>query len=183
MNRFNSLLRLFLLFTLAVFILIFFYVGLYSPREQQLLRLQTELETLENSLQKLTAQKNTLASKQLPAPTPSLPSELVNAFPKEDEIEILLSEWTRESQKLGIHFIRFKPLQEKELPPLVEMPIEIAIEGTFDQILNFFQIVTSQKRKVLISSVDLSKPRSENSVYLILANAKATTYRQQGSQP
>ena len=93
MTSLSAIIRLFLLFVLAVFVLLFFYVGLYSPKDQRVSSLGQETQQLEQKLVALRNQRQQL-SETLPQKTKStvdIPHELLSSFPQEEDIPALLS--------------------------------------------------------------------------------------------
>ena len=179
MTSLSSIIRLFLLFVLAVFILLFFYVGLYSPKDQRVASLEQETQQLEQKLLALRNQRQQL-SQALPKkekPALDIPQEILSSLPAEEDIPSLLSEWTKEGKKIGIEFLLFKPLEEKEMVNLIEMPIEITLRGTFNQTLGFFTYLSKFKRKILISNIEMTRPEKKEGIYVVSTHALATTFR------
>lgn len=185
MTSLSAIIRLFFLFVLAIFILLFFYVGLYSPKEQRLAALSQEVGQLEQKLISLRTQRQKLTETTQKKTTPPLdiPQEILNSFPEEDDIPKLLSTWTKEGKKMGIEFLLFKPLEEKDGQPLTEMPIEITLRGTFDQTLEFFTYLSKLKRKILISNIEMTRPEKKEGIYVISTHALATTFRKGEKNP
>lgn len=179
MNRLSSLMRLFLLFILAIIIVLFFYVGIYLPKEEILTTLIEDLNTLEKEIVTLKNQHKDLSSEivQKQSELPRIPQELLNSAAPTDDIPELLSQWTKEGKKLGIEVLVFKPLEEKTFGQLTEMPIAITLRGTFHQTLSFFNFLSQSDRKILISNIDMSKPEKKENTYVISTHAIATTFR------
>ena len=179
MTSLSAIIRLFLLFVLAVFLLLFFYIGLYSPKEQRVTALEQEAQQLEQKLSALKSQRQQL-SETLPKKTKSaldIPQEILASFPEEDDIPSLLSTWTKEGKKMGIEFLLFKPVEEKDMGNLIEMPIEITLRGTFNQTLGFFTYLAKFKRKILISNIEMTRPEKKEGTYVVSTHALATTFR------
>ncbi len=179
MTSLSSIIRLFLLFVLAVFILLFFYVGLYSPKDKRVSFLEQEVRQFEQKLMTLRRERQQLSDafpKKI-RPVLDIPQEILTSFPQEDDIPTLLSVWTKEGKKMGIEFLLFKPLEEKEIGSLIEMPIEITLRGTFNQTLNFFTYLSRFKRKILISNIDMTRPEKKEGIYVVSTHALATTFR------
>ncbi|MBI3018650.1 MAG: type 4a pilus biogenesis protein PilO [Deltaproteobacteria bacterium] len=179
MTSLSAIIRLFLLFVLAIFILLFFYIGLYSPKEQRVSGLEQETQQLEQKLIALRNQRQQLSEARPKKIKSSLeiPLDILNSFPEEDDIPSLLSAWTKEGKKMGIEFLLFKPLEEKEMERLVEMPIEITLRGTFSQTLDFFTYLSKFKRKILISNIEMTRPEKKEGLYVVSTHALATTFR------
>ena len=78
---------------------------------------------------------------------------------------------------MGIEFLLFKPLEEKEMVNLIEMPIEITLRGTFNQTLGFFTYLSKFKRKILISNIEMTRPEKKEGIYVVSTHALATTFR------
>ena len=87
MSSLSSLIRLFLLFILAIFILLFFYVGLYSPKEKNISALQKDTQLLEQKLLSLKQKQSSLKEAPMPQKRSTLdvPLELINSFPSTNE--------------------------------------------------------------------------------------------------
>ena len=78
---------------------------------------------------------------------------------------------------MGIEFLLFKPVEEKEMGNLIEVPIEITLRGTFNQTLNFFTYLAKFKRKILISDIEMTRPEKKEGLYVVSTHALATTFR------
>lgn len=184
MRKLASTLRLSLLVIIGVFMLLFFYMGIYLPKQQHLTALENETATLEKRLLSLKQQQKKMKSKrQVRQDVPlDVPASVIAKFPSTNDMPELLTTWTAEGQKRGVEFLLFKPLAERprgslEQGSLIEMPIQITIQGTFHQTLRFFEYLDSLERKVTLSKIKMKNPKKKRGEYVISTDATIITYR------
>ena len=181
MNPVSSIIRLFLLFILGIFILLFFYIGLYLPKREGLTSLESQVPPLEQKILSLKQEKTRLASQVIDKkPVIDVPESLMKEFPRRDDMPDLLSAWAQKGKSMGIEFLLFEPLQEVEVGPLIEMPIQLTLRGTYHQTLSFFNYLSSQERKILLSQIQMTEPQKRAGEFVISTHATVTTFRRGG---
>lgn len=181
MTKLSALIRLLLLFAMAVFILLFFYFGVFVPKDERVKSLLSEVESLEKKASGLRQQKKEIQSSAPRLTTsPDIPKDILASAPQIDDTPELLSKWTKQGKSLRLEFLLFKPAEEKPLGPLIEMPIAIKLRGTFDQTLQFLRYLSTGERKILISDIDMSRPEKREGNYVISTQAVVTAFRKQG---
>ncbi|MCF6776955.1 type 4a pilus biogenesis protein PilO [Thiotrichales bacterium 19X7-9] len=92
---------------------------------------------------------------------------MLKQLPNDNEIPSLIEEMTDNAFSAGLEFHLIKPLEIKERAFYRELPIEVVVEGTYNQIGRFVGSIASMPR--LITIKDFTLKRSINSRRLILS--------------
>lgn len=177
MTPLSSTIRLVLIFFLGIFLLLFYYLGIHSPKKQSHDALQKEIQESEGKILALKQQLESARQQLQQEEKIDIPDSLLNQLSIKDDTAELLSTFSEQGKKMGIEFLLFKPLEEQTTGPLIEMPIAIQLRGTFPQILEFFRYLSQFQRKILISNVEMSQPQKRGEIYLISTDALMTTFR------
>jgi len=180
MTPLSSTIRLILIFFLGLFLLLFYHLGIHSPKRQSQEALQKEIQESEGKIVSLKRELESAKLQLREEEKIEIPANLLNQLPLKDDTAELLSTFSIEGKKMGIEFLLFKPLEEQLTGPVIEMPIEIQLRGTFPQILEFFRYLSQFQRKILISNVEMSRPEKRGKTYLISTSGTMTTFRQSG---
>ena len=155
-----------------------YYYVVYADQEEKL-----TADT--NTLQTLTKQVNELRVKveekaKFEKRLQELEDERKKALtflpdePQTDELSIELNRRAKQSQ------IRVsKMAQQQEIPMgfYARVPIALNLEGTFHQLVIFFNLISEMKRIVNISDVSFTDPQRRDGQVYLRATALATTYR------
>jgi len=181
MRQLSSTIRLILIFVLGVFIALFFYIGLYMPKVQRIAVMNEDVEAARRSILALKQQIGKLKrTTDFPEMSQEVSPGLLKQFPSKNDLHELLTNWSKQGQKLGIDVLLFEPQKEKPMGPLIEMPIKMTVKGSFHQTLEFFRYLTTQDRKLIISKLEMKKPEKRKGYYVISTNTIITTYRRTG---
>ena len=141
-------------------ILIFvFYQYLFSPinerkealqKDQDSLRTQiaTEERTIRN-LPKFRAEVKALES---------LRETALSQLPYKNEIDGLLESITTLARESGLEVLRFAPGEEQVKDFYAEVPVQLDFDGTFSQLMTFFDELSRLSRIVSVSSITVKDP-------------------------
>ncbi|HJV35815.1 type 4a pilus biogenesis protein PilO [Geomonas sp.] len=151
---------------------------LYRPRMNELNALQGRLDDLQKQIQ-----DNRRIANNLPrykAEFEQLKVDLDNALtelPNQKEIPSLLTSISSAGKGAGLDFLLFKPRPEVPKDFYAEVPVDIAVSGTFFNVADFFVAVSRLPRIVNINNVVFADIRNVNGRSFVRVNCLATTFR------
>ena len=168
--------------TLLVLVLILegaaLFYGLCLPRTQELSSLQAKLDDLQKQIQ-----ENKRIANNLPrykSEYEQLKRDLDNALtelPNQKEIPSLLTSISNLGKGAGLDFLLFRPKPEVPKDFYAEVPVDIAVSGTFYNVADFFVAVANLPRIVNINNVSFSDIKSSGGRTTLKVNCLATTFR------
>ncbi|HBG08259.1 MAG: pilus assembly protein PilO [Geobacteraceae bacterium GWC2_58_44] len=154
------------------------FYALHQPRLKEYKALQTQLEDLQKQIQ-----ENTRIANNLPrykAEYEQLKKDLDNALtelPNQKEIPSLLTSISSSGRGAGLDFLLFRPKVEVPRDFYAEVPVDIAVSGTFYNVADFFVAVANLPRIVNINNVTFSDIKSSGDRTTLKVNCLATTFR------
>lgn len=168
--------------TLLVLLLILegaaLFYGLCLPRVKESAELQTKLEELQKQIA-----ENTRIANNLPrykSEYEQLKKDLDNALtelPNQKEIPSLLTSISNLGKGAGLDFLLFRPKPEVPKDFYAEVPVDIAVSGTFYNVADFFVAVGKLPRIVNINNVSFTDIKSVGGRTTLKVSCLATTFR------
>ena len=154
------------------------FYGLYQPRMNAYAGLQTRLDDLQRQIQDNRRIANNLPRykneyEQLKKDLDAALTEL----PNQKEIPTLLTSISSVGKGVGLEFLLFRPKPEVSKDFYAEVPVDIAVSGTFFNVADFFAEVAKLPRIVNINNVSISDVRTSGSRTTVTVNCLATTFR------
>ena len=154
------------------------FYGLYQPRMNEYATLQTRLDELQRQIQDNRRIANNLPRykseyEQLKKDLDSALTEL----PNQKEIPSLLTSISSVGKGAGLEFLLFRPKPEVPRDFYAEVPVDIAVSGTFYNVADFFVAVGKLPRIVNINNVNFSDIKSSGGRTTLKVNCLATTFR------
>lgn len=181
MTPLTSSLRLIFLFILALLLLVLFYVGIYTPQEKVIHQTKSEVGRIQIQMDALEKEKQSLRQESLKQPPQKpIPQDMLSALPDKLDTATLLSDWTLQGKKYGIELLRFKPLLERSLGPVIELPIDITLSGTFHEVLSFLKELETLSPKSKISNLEMTQPEEKEGKMVISTHIRLLTYAKSG---
>ncbi len=181
-DRFNAVplgQKMIILVLLMALVFVGFFIGVYQPITEE----TRDLEERANSLQReVDSLKRVKANQtQVLAELDELTQRLTVAqeqLPERAEIPNLLQRIHGQAQTVGLSIERFRRNADVERSDFVEIPVEMELVGTFDEVVNFFYFVGRMTRIVNVREITIRRTDSGLSPEGTLAvSAQATTYR------
>ena len=154
------------------------FYGLYRPRMQERAELQTTHEELQKQIQ-----ENRRIANNLPRYTAEyeqLKKDLdaaLTELPNQKEIPSLLTSISSLGKGAGLEFLLFRPKPEVPKDFYAEVPVDIAVSGTFYNVADFFVAVGKLPRIVNINNVNFSDIKTAGGRTTVKVNCLATTFR------
>lgn len=100
---------------------------------------------------------------------------LLKQLPSKSEMDALLTEINQAGIGRGLQFELFRPATEVKTDQMAEMPIQIRLTGTYNELAAFATDVSQLSRIVTIGDISLTPADAKNSRLVMMATAK--TYR------
>jgi type IV pilus assembly protein PilO len=154
------------------------FYGLYQPKMKAYDTLQVKLEDLQRQIADNRRIANNLPRykseyEQLKKDLDAALTEL----PNQKEIPSLLTGISSVGKASGLEFLLFRPKPEVPKDFYAEVPVDIAVSGTFYNVAEFFVAVSKLPRIVNINSVNFSDIKPVGGRTTLKVNCLATTFR------
>lgn len=154
------------------------FYALYQPRMKEYAALQTKVEELDRQIQENTRIANNLP--RFKAEYEQLKQDLdaaLTELPNQKEIPSLLTSISSAGRSAGLEFLLFRPKPEVPKDFYAEVPVDVAVSGTFYNVADFFVAVGKLPRIVNINNVSFSDIKSTGGRTTLKVNCLATTFR------
>jgi len=166
-----------LVLLMAVLVGLFLYL-IYLPNLDMLKQKKAQVEVLERQVREL----RTVAAnmKRFQAEAQKLREELrvaITQLPTSKEIPSLLSNISQLGKDSGLEFLLFKPIGEVNKEFYAEIPVEIRVKGTYNNVAVFFDKVGKLPRIVNISEVSMDNAKEVFGRWEINTSCTATTFK------
>lgn len=158
-------------------------VGLYAylvylPTSAEIGKKKADISKLEMQLREL----RTIAAnmKRFQAESAKLREELELAMaqlPTSKEIPSLLANVSNLGKEAGLEFLLFRPAPEVSREFYAEIPVEIKVKGTYNEVAIFFDKVGKLPRIVNISGVSMEGAKEVSDRWEITTSCTATTFK------
>lgn len=154
------------------------YYALYQPRLTEYKEQKARLEELQRQTEESSRIANNLP--RFKAEYEQLKKDLdaaLTELPNQKEIPSLLTSISNLGRSAGLEFLLFRPKPEVPKDFYAEVPVDIAVSGTFYNVADFFVAVGKLPRIVNINNVSVSDIRSSGDRTTLRVNCLATTFR------
>ena len=151
---------------------------LYWPNQELLKKKKVEMAALEGQVRELRIVAANM--KRFQAEAAKLREELkvaVTQLPTSKEIPSLLSNISKLGKDSGLEFLLFKPAGEVSKEFYAEIPVEIRVRGTYNNVALFFDKVGKLPRIVNISEVGMDNAKEAFGRWEINTSCTATTFK------
>jgi type IV pilus assembly protein PilO len=98
-------------------------------------------------------------------------------LPDKREIYLFLDSISDKAKNSGLEVPLFQPQNEQKRDFYAEVPVQIAVRGTFNQVATFFDEVGHLERIVNVDKFSITQPVFENDKVELTTNLTATTFR------
>jgi type IV pilus assembly protein PilO len=162
---------------IAAVVGLFLYL-IYWPNLEVLKKKKAEVEVLERQVRELRTVAANL--KRFQAEAAKLREELqvaIMQLPTSKEIPSLLSNISQLGKDSGLEFLLFKPVGEINKDFYAEIPVEIKVKGTYNNVAIFFDKVGKLPRIVNISEVSMDSAKEVLGRWEINTSCTATTFK------
>ncbi len=161
-----------------ILLVILAWFGLISGTIDETTNLENKLTTLRNeSGQVKERAANRKAFEERLARLEGQLKRAMTQLPDESEIPALLSDIDASARKSGLEVRKFQPLGEVKQEYYAEVPVQIAMEGSFHEVGVFFDRVAKMNRIVSAKDIVLGDVREESNEASLQVSGKVVTFR------
>ena len=170
--------RLLLYSGVAILIVLLYAFLLYLPRSTQITQNRERVQSLEQEKTKLQSlikerEKTTEEIEEVEGRFNQAKTQL----PEQKEIPELLKQVSNLGRDSGLEVVLFRQKAEVLQDLYAEVPVEMAVRGSYHQVALFFDKVRSLNRIVNISDTNMKNPQLVGGQMQVDAAFSATTYR------
>ncbi|MGE0825018.1 MAG: type 4a pilus biogenesis protein PilO [Candidatus Binatia bacterium] len=163
---------------LAIIIVGSYWYFLHAPVANQIVEQETKQQELETEQTKLsTAIKDRAALREALTEVEAQLKEATLQLPEEKEIPELLRQVSNLGRDSGLEITLFRQKGETLKDLHAEVPVEMAVRGSYHQVALFFEKVRELNRIVNIGDISMKDPEMRDGRLQIDAAFSATTYR------
>ena len=163
----------------AVIILIVGFMFLISPKQKEIKALDAKIDEQNNKIATGQAKgaKLEILMKENEALAKRL-DELKEQLPEEKEISSLLKQVSDLSTVAGLEIKSWKPGQKKNHPSgiVAEIPVTVAVIGTYHDFANFLSSLTRLNRIVNINNIQMGSAQMKQGKAVLQINFTASTF-------
>lgn len=167
------------LFFLMIAIGVGYLMGVHGPMKEEISAFETEAASLTREMGRLEQVRQNQA--EVVARLEDLNRQLQVArekLPESAEVPRLLQRIHAQAQTAGLSIERFQRDSDVARTDFIEIPVQMRLVGTFDEMVNFFYFVGRMTRIVNIRNITMRRTRSGlNPEGELQVTAQATTYR------
>lgn len=181
-DRFNAIplaQKLVGLFVVMVALFIGFLLGVHSPINEEMQRMEADINSLQRERGQLEGIRDN--QEQLEARQRDLADQLDavrDKLPVSAEIPSLLQVIHSRAQTAGLNINRFRRVESIDSPDFIEIPVEMELVGTFEQVAEFFFAVGQMERIVNVRDIVMRRTATGvTSDGELAVTARATTYQ------
>lgn len=171
--------KVLLLFILLVGLAAGFWFLVYSPIQSDIESNKNQLSKLEQEQKRLERLKENQA--RMRAKIAELQQELLIArekLPETAEIPSLLQRIHNQAKTAGLEIQSFEAMDTRPQQYYLEIPVNMELVGTFDELANFFQYVGRMTRIVNVKNLSMKRQKSGlNQNGDLVVTAQATTFQ------
>jgi len=146
----------------------------YGGYQNQINTLQSDLDLVQRQVGSLNDLKTESTKLQLQL------NDAKKALPAGKEIPALIANISERGRKVGLEISKFNPLPENYDSGnefVAEVPISLAVEGSFHDVAIFFDKLSDMDRIVHVKNIDMSITTEDAGRAKLLVEGKAITFR------
>jgi type IV pilus assembly protein PilO len=171
--------RWLILLVLMLGIFVGFYLLIYSGLEDEIVSQKANLDNIE--LQKSEIMRKIANKEEILGEIDELKrrkESVEKVLPKKAEIPQLLQKIYGQAKIVGMDILLFSPGDEKGQALYSEIPVQMDITGTYDQVADFYYNVGRMDRIVNIKNISIERKSGGSfGTGLLAVSCEATTYR------
>lgn len=104
-------------------------------------------------------------------------AQALTQMPNEKEIPNLLSSISSSGKESGLDILSFKPAAESPKGFYAEVPVDMKVQGGYENVFLFFEKIAKLQRIVNIGKLNLGDAKDVKGNIVLSADFKATTFR------
>ena len=155
----------------------FFFLA-YSPKTTEIQALETQKAGIEDEIRKVEKIARELDKhKAEMVEVQRQFSEASLLLPDEKEIPLLLTTISGQATASGLDVLSFKPLPEKPQPFYAEIPVDIAVQGSYHNVGVFLDRISKLPRIVSVNNIKMDSPKQMGGEMTLNSTFQLVTYR------
>jgi type IV pilus assembly protein PilO len=158
--------------------LVLFYFLLYSPKQEEITKLQKNKSSLEQQIRELAATARKIDEHRAMMAETEYKFSLASVLlPDQKEIPSLLTNISSLATNSGLEVLAFKPRPEAKKEFYAEIPVDIQVRGSYHNYGYFLYQVSKLPRIVSVSNVKMGSPKVVDSGMELNTDFNLVTYR------
>lgn len=158
--------------------LVLFYFFLYSPKQEEIARLQAEKAGLEQEIARLAATARKIDEHRAAMAETERKFTLASIIiPDQKEIPSLLTSISNLATNSGLEVLSFRPRPEAALEFYAEIPVDIQVKGSYHNFGYFLYQVSKLPRIVSVFNVRMGSPTRMDGQMQLSTDFNLITYR------
>jgi len=158
-------------------VILFFFL-FFSPKSDEIKRLEKNNRYLTGEIQKVEAIADKLDEHKAEKARVELQLKAASLLlPKQKEIPSLLTNISEQGTSSGLEFVSFTPKPERQEQFYAIIPVGISINGSYHKIGTFLDKVSKLNRIVSVNNITLGSPSHTEGQMMLNATLELVTYR------
>lgn len=181
LNKLPQKVKLVILIIILIVIGVSYYFLLYTPKQQELDSLKRK--TVELQAKKIESEAIAANREKLEEEVSLMNEKLKHALtllPNETDIRGILRQVSILANKIGIELLFFKPGGVVPGGLFSEIPIELKLSGSFNEIAVYFDRIGKLSRIINIRDISMTNPAKRSNVYIVNVSCQAVTFMSAG---
>ena len=167
-----------------VLLIVAFFFLVYSPKSEEIEKLNKRKAGLEKEIKKVEATVRQLDKHKAEMRTVKLQFKAASMLlPEKKEIPSLLTNISGQGTASGLDFISFKPGGEQPKEFYAEIPVAIAVSGPYHNVGTFLDKISKLPRIVSVNSINMAGPKRAGNEMILNTKFNLVTYRFIEPQP
>ncbi|MHB8149057.1 MAG: type IV pilus inner membrane component PilO [Desulfobulbia bacterium] len=155
----------------------FFFLA-YSPKNAEIKSLETQKAGIETEIRKVEKIVSDLDKhKAEMAEVEKQFAEASLLLPDQKEIPSLLATISGQATISGLDVLSFKPLAEKPQQFYAEIPVDIAVQGSYHNVGIFLDKISKLPRVVSVNNIKMDTPKQMGGEMILNSTFQLVTYR------
>jgi type IV pilus assembly protein PilO len=155
-----------------------YYSFVYSPRSDEIAKLSDSVEIARNEKSAKQAKAANIPRLQRDLKEMEMQRQKNLAeLPNQKQVAALLTQISAQAQQAGLSMVLFRPRAESFQEYYAEVPVEIAIKGSFHNTVSFFDAVGRLDRLVNIDNIGFKNPTISGDNVILETTSVATAFR------
>ncbi|MGV1100463.1 type 4a pilus biogenesis protein PilO [Thiovibrio sp. JS02] len=155
-----------------------FFFLVYSPKNDEIKQLEKKKAGIEQEIAKVEAVAKQLAKHRAEMQEVELQFKAASLLlPEQKEIPSLLTNISGLGTASGLDFLSFKPAGESPKQFYAEIPVNIAVNGSYHSVGVFLDKISKLPRIVTVNDVKMGSPKQTGTEMVLNTTFKLVTYR------
>ncbi|OGR01720.1 MAG: hypothetical protein A2505_00715 [Deltaproteobacteria bacterium RIFOXYD12_FULL_55_16] len=155
-----------------------FFFLVYSPKTSEIKTFEIQKTGIEEEIRKVEKIVNDLERhKAEMAEVQRQFAEASLLLPDQKEIPLLLSTISGQAIASGLDVLSFKPLAEKPQQFYAEIPVDIAVQGSYHKVGVFLDKISKLPRIVSVNNIRMDSPKQLGGEMILNSTFQLVTYR------